>query len=62
MAIPNFILIFVGGIIVFLGIGTMLNPNIERLIILRGGATVKAIISLVVGIIITMGFVISPPG
>ena len=52
MAIPNLILIVAGAIIVLLGIGTLLNPNIERLINLPGGATVKALVSLVIGIII----------
>jgi len=63
MAIPNLILIIVGAIIVLLGIGTLLNPNIERLINLPGGATVKALISLVIGvIIIIMGFVVNIAG
>ncbi|MBN2602583.1 MAG: hypothetical protein JXA91_00420 [Candidatus Thermoplasmatota archaeon] len=60
MAIPNLILIIAGGIIFLPGIGTLLNPKIERLINLPGNATVKAIISLVVGtIIIITGFVIT---
>ena len=60
MAISNLILIIVGGIIVILGIGTLINPNIDRFINLPGGAAVKAIVSLVVGVvIIIMGFVIS---
>jgi len=63
MAIPNLILIIVGAIIVLLGIGTLLNPNIERLINLPVGATVKALISLVIGvIIIIMGFVVTIAG
>ena len=63
MAIPNLILIIVGAIIALLGIGTLINPNIERLINLPGGATLKAIISLVIGtVIIIMGFVITLTG
>lgn len=63
MAIQNLIIIIVGAIIVLLGFGTLINPNIERLINLPGGATLKAIVSLVVGIIIIiMGFAISLPG
>jgi hypothetical protein len=63
MAIPNLIIIIVGAIIVLLGFGTLINPNIERLINLPGGATLKAIISLVTGtVIIIMGFVITLPG
>ncbi len=63
MAIPNLILIIVGAIIVLLGFGILINPNIERLINLPGGATLKAIISLVTGtVIIIMGFVITLPG
>jgi hypothetical protein len=63
MAIPNLIIIIVGAIIVLLGFGTLINPNIERLINLPGGATLKAMISLVTGtVIIIMGFVITLPG
>lgn len=63
MNIINYSLIIFGGILPLLfGIGAFLNPNIARFINAPGGPRIKAIISMIIGVIfIVVGLAINVP-
>jgi hypothetical protein len=48
----NLVIIVVGAIISLIGIATFLNPNFAKLINVPGGPRLKAMVTLVVGLII----------
>ena len=48
----NTLLVIIGCIPVLIGVGTLINPNIARFINLPGNAAVKAIGSIIVGLIL----------
>jgi hypothetical protein len=47
----NTILLIVGLIVILIGIGSLINSNIARLINLPGNAQIKAILAAIIGII-----------
>jgi len=63
MGITNTILLICGAIVILIGIGAFLNPNVARWINAPGGPRLKAIIALIVGVILALiGLVIPLPG
>ena len=52
MSLTNIILIIVGAIVTLIGILTIFYPNFARIINAPGGARLKAIISMIIGLII----------
>jgi len=62
MALGTLILLIIGILIILLGMGTLINPNLARWINLPGGPHLKAIISIIVGIIIIiLGLIVPIP-
>ncbi len=62
MGIANIILLISGAIVVLFGLGAFLNPNLARWINAPGTPIIKAIITMIIGIIlIVLGFVIQFP-
>jgi len=59
MEIANIILLISGVIVVLFGLGAFLNPNLARWINAPGTPIIKAIITMVAGVIlIILGFII----
>jgi hypothetical protein len=54
MELANIILMIIGIIVLFIGFGAFLNPNISRLINAPGDPRLKATIATITGIIIIM--------
>lgn len=54
MNIGNTIILIIGAIIILFGIGAFLYPNLSRWINAPGGPKLKAIISIIVGIILIL--------
>jgi hypothetical protein len=50
----SIILPILGAIIIFIGIGTLINPNLSRWINLPGEPHLKALVSIIVGIILVI--------
>ncbi len=48
----NTLLVIIGFIPLLIGVGTLINPNLARLINLPGNSAVKAIGSIIVGLIL----------
>ncbi len=62
MGIANIILLISGAIVVLFGLGAFLNPNLARWINAPGTPIIKAIITMVIGIILlVLSFVIQFP-
>ena len=62
MGIANIILLISGVIVVLFGLGAFLNPNLARWINAPGTPIIKAIITMIIGIIlIVFSFVIQFP-
>jgi len=50
----NTLLVLIGFIPLLIGVGTLINPNISRFINLPGNPAVKAIGSIIVGLILIL--------
>jgi hypothetical protein len=62
MDMTNIIMIFVGIIVIVIGIVGFINPNFTRLINAPGSPRLKAIIAIVIGIVILfIGLIIQIP-
>jgi len=63
MSVTNIILLVVGGIVAIFGIAAFFIPSLAKWINAPGGPRLKAIISLVIGIIIiVISYVVPFPG
>ena len=59
----NYIMIITGVFVTIFGFAAILNPNLARWINAPGGARLKGLIAIIIGIIITIiGFVVYVPG
>lgn len=62
MNIVNTILLITGIIVTLIGIGAFLNPNIAKIINAPGGARLKALIAMIIGIIfVIISFIVDIP-
>ncbi len=62
MGIANIILLISGAIFVLFGLGSFLYPYLARWINVPGTPIIKAIITMIIGVILTvLGFVIQFP-
>lgn len=62
MGYVNIFMLICGIIVSVIGIGTWINPNLERLINAPGGPRLKGTIALIIGIIIIIiGLMIEMP-
>lgn len=62
MNIVNHVLLVIGVLIIILGFGAFINPNLARFINFPGGPRLKAIAALVIGLILLIiGFIINIP-
>ena len=54
MTITNYILIIVGGLVVFVGILSIFFPGLTRIINAPGGERIKSIIAIIIGLILLL--------
>ena len=54
MGLANTILIVVGALVTLIGVLTIFIPNLARIINVPGGARLKAIIAIIIGLILIL--------